>query len=156
MAYFWKNRLDKWYDRSTFDKSIQSFIVGAVISTITIGGFNPPLNSETLSDWQLWLGKVGPLFFVLEPLVILIMMLIVTRLMQVAEDYRRKPKIVGQRLMLTAIFGVAGLTGLFLAFLLAPLAVTSPLFFEVAVAIMATVAGVGDVFAFAAFRKRRK
>jgi len=132
MAYFWKNKLHTWYRRSNLDKTIQSFIVGAIISTITVRSFNPPLSSQTFAQWGLWIEQVGLPFFLLEPLVILLVMLIITLLMQVAQDYRRAPTVVGRRLTILAVVCIAGLAAVLVAYVTIPLVVASPVFHEYA------------------------
>jgi hypothetical protein len=90
IAYAMSGSLDRWYDRDSFDKVLQSFVVGFVISVVTLWGIGPPLDSDMFSAWLAWAHTLGPAFYLTEFAVIFGTARSIHYLRMLYEWYRRE------------------------------------------------------------------
>jgi len=95
-AYSNAKRLHDWYDLDTFDKTLQTFVVGGVITCISLFGLNAPWSSLTntvisTAVWWDWFWKnIGALLVVESLLVCVVQTLIqeyLSRLLKKATKY---------------------------------------------------------------------
>jgi len=112
LAYFWTNRLKAWYDRDSFDKALQSFLTGSFISSFTILGFKPPLESASVLKWSQWLTENAWSLLPSEIFLVLITAYLVTSLVGLSDAFLIHPKEIGQKIK---VFGIVILDVVFAA-----------------------------------------